>query len=145
MTKLEDPEIIKGLEGKYKDIKQRIKQKEIKLEKLKNNLSEEDCEPIIKKGLEYIKNPYSTWESLKPEPQHKYQTWLFPDGIEYHHQTGLRTRKLCCSYRHLEALMLQDSSLVKVKGVKVNQVLDELRELVEIFGFVKRVNRFPMI
>lgn len=118
IAKLNNTEVIKGLEGKYGKLQERIEEIEQDIVNANSIIGKENCELVIEKGQNLLRNPSAIWENASPELKHRYQKWLFPSGIEYHPTTGLRTREKCLTYRLLEALESEDSSLVETVGIE---------------------------
>ncbi|MDD2578232.1 MAG: recombinase family protein [Candidatus Dojkabacteria bacterium] len=118
ISKLNNEKVIEGLEKKYEQLEKEITSYEEDIESINEKLSEKNCKPVIENGLKYLKDPYSIWISSNATMKYKYQKWLFPDGIEYHPETGLRTRELCLTYQVLEQFKNEDSSMVETMGIE---------------------------
>lgn len=118
IPKLKLPNLISSYESKYLEIQKQIEQKKKEFGHSSSNWSKENSEPIIEEGVELLKNPYTAWKKAGPKLRHQYQMWIFPDGIEYHPDSGLRTRRKNYTYQLLEALEAGDSDMVETAGIE---------------------------
>ena len=118
ITKLSNKDVIKGLEAKYTETAENLSELKSSYEQLTSKLSQENCEPIIQEGLDLLRNPYSIWKNADAHLKHKYQKWIFPEGIEYSEDFGLRTRRKNYTYQLLEALEANDSDMVETAGIE---------------------------
>ena len=129
MAKLTNPKVLGSLEKRYEDIEKRIITQEEALIQVNAKLSDENCEPIIQNGLNILKDPFTIWEKANPETKHHYQKWLFPEGMEFDHENGLRTRKKNLTYELLEALKTNDSGMVETVGFEPTSKSQKLRHV----------------
>ena len=118
LTKVTNPEIIARFETQYSIFSDQIEAYRNELTKIDDKLSEKNCEPIIQNGLDIIRKPAVAWKNASPQLRHHYQKWLFPSGIEYHPDSGLRTRELCYTYTLLSTIEKQGSRNVGEGGIE---------------------------
>lgn len=113
-----NPTVIQNLESRFETLESQIRELEDRKLEIDDELSPAKCEPVIEGGMQYLQNPSSIWENGNINLKTNYQKWIFPEGIEYHPETGLQTRQKCLTYSMIESFQSGDSAMVETAGIE---------------------------
>lgn len=109
------PSIRLALESEYDDNTQRIADIE------HNNvdyISPKRFEPLFENAKQLLNNPLLTWNTYGTSEKRRFHEWMFPQGITYSKNEGIRTADLCLTYKLICATNNNDSHLVETVGIE---------------------------
>lgn len=107
-----------SLSKRHQDLEDKKGELEFELRQVKQKKDRENVEPMVDKAVKLLENPVNTWQNADIQILHRYQKWIFPQGIEYHPQMGFRTKELCLTYALIQELENGCPNQVDLTGIE---------------------------
>jgi DNA invertase Pin-like site-specific DNA recombinase len=89
----------------------------------------DDKEVIIDVAIDFMSNVSKYWAQAPIELQRRFQSLVFPDGIEYEFGVGFRTAKMGSSYEVVSEIVADKSNVVGMAWSNWNQLRQYLVEV----------------
>lgn len=105
------------LEKDYHDMEDKLKVLNEKIIEIESRF--ENCEPVVNHAAQYLDNPLLTWKRVDIRTKIKYQKWIYPQGIQFHKISGLRTLDKCITYNALEDIKTKKSHKLTPRRIEL--------------------------